>query len=106
MDRWLKLRGFETDTANDGAEAVQKCRCNSYELVTMDLEMPIMNGVEAIRVIKRDCPDTPIIVLTGFVNDLEKLHGVSVEGILTKPIRMYDLENAIREVLQRVCHHQ
>ncbi len=101
MDRWLKLRGFETDTANDGAEAVEKCRCKAYEIVTMDLEMPRMNGVEAIRVIKRDSPTTPIIVLTGFVNDVEKLHGVTVEGILTKPIRMHDLENAIREVIER-----
>lgn len=102
MDRWLRLRGFETDTATNGAEAVEKCRDRHYEIVTMDLEMPRMNGIEAIRVIKRDCPEIPIIVLTGFVNDLDKLHGLTVEGILIKPIRMHDLENAIRGVIERV----
>ena len=101
IDRWMRLRGFDTDTANDGAEAVEKCRCKQYEMVTMDIEMPIMNGVEAIRVLKRDCPDMPIIVLTGFVNELERLHGVRVEGVLVKPIRMHDLEKAIRDILAR-----
>jgi CheY-like chemotaxis protein len=95
------MRGFETDTANDGAEAVEKCRANRYEIVTMDLEMPRMNGIEAIRVIKRDCPDTPILILTGFVNDVEKLHGLTVQGVLTKPVRMHDLESVIREVIAR-----
>jgi two-component system OmpR family response regulator len=101
VDRWLQLRGFETDTANDGAEAVEKCRCNHYEIVTMDLEMPIMSGVEAIQVLKRDFPDLPILVLTGFVNDVERLHGVTVDGILTKPIRMHELESAIRKIIKR-----
>ncbi len=103
MERWLRLRGFEPDTAVDGAEAVEKCRCNHYEIAIMDIEMPRMNGIEAIRVIKRNRPDMPIIVLTGFVHDVEKLHDVVVEGILTKPIRMHELEDAIRGVLERVC---
>jgi len=101
MDRWLRLRGFETDLAADGAEAVAKCKTNPYEIVTMDLEMPRMNGIEAIRIIKRDHPGLPVIVLTGFVNDLEKLHGLTVDGILTKPIRMHQLEEAIRETIAK-----
>ena len=103
IERWLKLRGFEPDTAADGAEAVEKCRSCRYEAVVMDIEMPRMNGVEAIRLIKRDSPATPIIVLTGFVNDLERLRDVVVENILAKPIRMRDLEDAIRGVIARDC---
>ena len=103
MERWLKLRGFEVDTAADGAEAVEKCGGCAYETVIMDIEMPRMNGVEAIRIIKRDRHATPIIVLTGFVNDLERLHDVTVEDILTKPIRMHELENAIQGAIARNC---
>ena len=103
MDQWLRMRGFETDTANDGAEAVEKCRFNRYEIVTMDLEMPRMSGVEAIQLIKRDHPELPIIVLTGFANDVEKLHRVTVEAVLVKPIRMHELESAIRVIIDRPC---
>ncbi len=99
MERWMRLRGFDPDTAADGVEAVEKCRCNRYEIVVMDIEMPRMNGIEAIRRIKQDHMDLPIIILTGFVHDVERLHDITVEGILAKPIRMFELENAIRGVL-------
>jgi DNA-binding response OmpR family regulator len=101
MERWLQLRGFEPDTAADGAEAVEKCRCSPYKIVIMDIEMPKMNGIEAIRAIKQNHPGMPIIILTGFVHDVEKLHDVAVEGILAKPIRMLELETAIRGVIER-----
>jgi len=99
MERWLQLRGFDPDTAGDGVEAVEKCRNNHYDMVVMDIEMPRMNGIDAIRAIKQDRQDTRIIILTGFVHDVERLHDVMVEGVLAKPIRMMELENAIRGVL-------
>ncbi len=103
MDKWLRAHGFETDTAENGAEAVEKCRHNRYELVTMDLEMPQMSGVEAIQLIKRDNPDISIVVLTGFTSDVETFHSVTVQAVLVKPVRMQELEETIRGILERAC---
>ncbi len=103
MERWMRLRGFEPDTATDGMEAVEKCRLNRYEIIVMDVEMPRMDGIEAIQVIKREGCHAPIIVLTGFVHDLERLRGISVEVVLAKPIRMQELENAIRNIIATAC---
>ena len=99
MDRWFKVRGFDTDVAEDGVEAVEKCRNNYYDVVTMDLEMPRMNGIDAIRIIKQDVPNIPIIVLTGYARNADQLQNMGVERILTKPLRMMELEKEVRRIV-------
>lgn len=55
--RWLTLRGFRVETAEDGQMAVDMCREHRYDLVTMDLEMPRLSGHEAIQAIRGFAPD-------------------------------------------------
>jgi DNA-binding NarL/FixJ family response regulator len=55
--------------ASDGAEAVEMALAKKPDLVLMDLKMPIMNGVEAIREIKAKCPDVKVLVLTTYGSD-------------------------------------
>ncbi len=52
--------------AKDGGEAVEKCRELRPDLVLMDVEMPVMDGLEATRRIKRELPRTPVLVLTAY----------------------------------------
>lgn len=102
MERWFVRRGFIVSVACDGVEAVQQCRTGTFDLVTMDLEMPRMNGVEAIRVIKRENPEIPVIVVTGYAHGAEALRGETIEAVLAKPLRMAEIEAAVRAVLDRV----
>lgn len=51
------------DTAKNGAEAVRKTKELAPDIVTMDVEMPLMNGLEALRTIMRECP-TPVVMLS------------------------------------------
>jgi len=99
LGRWFYIRGFQVDEAADGVEAVQKCRQTSYDIVTMDLEMPRMNGLAAIDAIGTICPGTPVIILTGFLQEVEIGPECRAARILTKPIRLQELEKHVREVL-------
>ncbi|HHI03092.1 MAG: response regulator [Candidatus Zixiibacteriota bacterium] len=88
----------EVDLAENGADAVSKVENSNYDLVTMDLIMPEMAGVEAVSRIKNIRPHLPVIVITG--NATERLvNQVGVKGassILYKPVL---LDNFIDEVV-------
>ena len=88
----------EVDLAVNGADAVSKVENSNYDLVTMDLIMPEMAGVEAVSRIKNIRPHLPVIVITG--NATERLvNQAGVKGassILYKPVL---LNNFIDEVI-------
>lgn len=88
----------EVDMAENGADAIEKVKNSCYDLVTMDLIMPEMAGVEAVAKIKDINPHLPVIVITG--NATEKLvtqAGVKgASSVLYKPVL---LENFIEEVV-------
>jgi len=104
LERWFTLRGFAVDLAIDGVEAVEKCSQQRYDVITMDLEMPRMNGLEAISVIRRSCPDIPIVVLSGFARDTEEVLGSGASKVLSKPLRLRELEDEVQELLSSRRH--
>lgn len=60
----LDGKGYTFDSAYDGAEAVEKSTSNEYDLIFMDIEMPKMTGLEALKAIRSLDSDTPIIMVT------------------------------------------
>ena len=99
MARWFTLRGFEVDKAEDGLVAIEKCAQTDFDIITMDLEMPRLSGVEAIERIRQVNPHVPIIVLTGYPNEAEEVLELGAAKVLTKPLRLKDLEEEVRALL-------
>ncbi|MCT4598380.1 MAG: response regulator transcription factor [Vallitalea sp.] len=84
----------------NGEEAVNKCKCCNIDVVLMDIRMPIMNGVEATKLILENNKDIKVIILTTF-NDDEYIfdslkYGAS--GYLLKDAMPREISNAIRTV--------
>jgi len=88
--------------AKNGMEAYEQTEIHHPQVVLMDIRMPEMNGVEATRQIKRDFPETAVLVLTTFDDDESILgaitHGAS--GYLLKDISGVKLAEAIRDTVQ------
>jgi NarL family two-component system response regulator LiaR len=86
------------DEVGDGELAYNRCRETPIDVVLMDMIMPHMSGIEATKLIRKECPDTQVIALTSF-NDEESvqqaLHAGAI-GYLMKDISGDDLANAIR----------
>jgi DNA-binding NtrC family response regulator len=88
---------FEVDLAADGQEALVKLKENDYDLVTLDLIMPEMSGLDALAEIKKASPRVPVMVITGNATD-KVVNQAGVMGacrVMYKPIQ---LENFIAEV--------
>jgi CheY-like chemotaxis protein len=90
--------GHLFEIANDGHEAVVKLREKKFDLILMDIQMPVMDGFEAARIIRNDMKvTTPIIALTArvFKEDEEKCRVVGMNDFLTKPVETKTLAEKI-----------
>jgi len=66
---WLESKGYAVVTANNGEESLKKTKEENPDLIFMDLRMPVMDGVEAIKRIREFNQEVPIIVISAFVED-------------------------------------
>lgn len=85
----LTLNGYEVLHAADGQEALAQAFATLPAAVVMDVEMPVMNGLDATRALKADgrTDSVPIVVVTGNSRpeQLERLHGTGCDAVLRKP---------------------
>lgn len=95
------LRAFDelelVGEAGSGEEAVRKCLELAPDVILMDLMMPGMNGAEATRLVRQQCPDTQVIALTSFKEDdlMQKTLQAGAIGYLFKNVSADDLFKAI-----------
>lgn len=96
--------GCLTDEVGDGQAAVQACRQHRYDVVLMDCELPVMDGIEATRAIRTDeqgHPDVPIVALTANAMQAHVRHclGAGMSGFLAKPYTRQQLAAALHAAL-------
>jgi len=98
---YLAADGLRVETAADGFEGLRKFREAKFDLVLVDRAMPEMNGDQLVDAIKHSKPETPVILVTGFTDVVERQgNGRSVADlILRKPFSRPLLHEAIQKVL-------
>lgn len=99
--------GFNCDIASNGKIAIEKLRLKQYDIILMDLQMPVMNGFETTEYIRKTLnSNVPILALTADVTtvDLAKCKDVGMNDYVSKPVDERLLYSKIIRILKKVDH--
>ena len=98
----LKREGLSVAQAGDGQQALEHARANPLDLILMDLEMPVMDGLESIRAIRALGSARPlrIVGLSAHADDSvrERCIAAGADAYLVKPVRMADLQRILTQL--------
>ncbi len=114
VQRMLQVAGYDTVCANNGAEALNLLKLQQFQLVLMDIQMPVMGGLEAVHELRTKANyernvEVPVIALTAYAmqGDREQFLEAGINHYLPKPIDMDELLDTVKEYLDTsVNYHQ
>jgi len=103
----LQAEGCDVDVAVNGIEGVEKSENGDFDLILMDISMPMMDGIEATRIIRKgggNSASTPIIGLTAHAlpHELESLTQAGMQDCLIKPLRKRNLQELLRSFIEEI----
>ncbi|MEA5026410.1 MAG: response regulator transcription factor [Erysipelotrichaceae bacterium] len=103
IKKYADYEGHTSTFAHDGRKAVELCEENTYDLIIMDVMMPIMNGFDAVDEIRK-FTSTPVIMLTARGEEYDKIHGfdIGIDDYVVKPFSVKELMMRIQAILNRV----
>jgi DNA-binding response OmpR family regulator len=99
----LEASGYSITTAGDGDEALEWLEKESVELVLLDLQMPILSGMDVLERLRKEGHDVPVVIITAHGNVPNAVQAMKLGAIdfLTKPISPEILRAVVAEVLAR-----
>ncbi len=97
LGRTLRLEGYDVALASNGQEALNSLRGNSFDLVLLDLDMPVVNGWEVLSQIITISPSLPVIIITGCSIQEGLLTQKGAKAVLEKPLDL----NLVLEVMEK-----
>ena len=95
----LKLEGYEIVTASDGKEALERVQEQLPDIIIMDINMPKMDGIEAMGRILSKKKEIPIIINTAYSNYKDNFMSWAADAYIVKSSDLSELKNAFKEVL-------
>lgn len=103
MKKLLERYGFEVTLTANGKETVRLAMRKEFDLILMDMEMPIMNGYQAVGILRKQQIKTPIIALTAnaLQGDREKCLAAGCDDYLSKPVKAEELAQILEKYLSR-----
>ncbi|HHC09580.1 MAG TPA: response regulator transcription factor [Actinobacteria bacterium] len=103
VERALRYEGYLVETAADGARAVDLVEADPPDVVVLDLMMPVLDGLEACRLLRARGHDVPILVLTALADVGDRVAGLDAgaDDYLVKPFALEELLARIRALLRR-----
>lgn len=98
---FLKFSGYEGIGAPDGQKALEMVLADSPDMIITDIHMPLMNGFQLLRAVKRLNADTPVIFITGFAHFRRFFADKTAraDGFLEKPFSLESIDGLVKKYL-------
>ena len=103
LERALRLEGYEVASVADGQEALVSLAGRSVDAVVLDVLMPVLDGLETCRTLRRQGDDTPVLMLTARHDVSDRVAGLDAgaDDYLVKPFALDELLARLRALLRR-----
>jgi DNA-binding NtrC family response regulator len=97
----LEKEGYITDTAADGAEALEKVKAEPYDLILTDLMMPNMDGLELLEKVQKEHPGLPVIIITAYASVSTAVEAIKkgAYDYVPKPFNPGELQITVHKAL-------
>ncbi len=96
----LTSSGFEVTTAGDGHQALTLVETHDFDLVLLDLEMPVMNGREFYREFRQRNANTPVVIISAYGADVGQRE-LGAQGSINKPFDPVNVQRIIESILNQ-----
>jgi signal transduction histidine kinase len=101
-DKILREDGYFVSIAQGGGEGLERARKEEFDLVLVDLKMPDIDGMEVVEILKREQPDTTVIIMTGYSTVPSAVKGIKLGAAdyISKPFTPEEMSTAVKKALQ------
>ncbi|MHB8110844.1 MAG: response regulator [Syntrophorhabdaceae bacterium] len=97
----LEEEGYEVDTASNGLEALEKIKASEFDVIVLDIKMPVMDGIQALNAIKNINKDQPVILCSAYGEFKQDLSSWVSDGYVVKSADTRELKETIKGILDR-----
>lgn len=96
----LEKEGYEVETFTDSQQAMERLEGKQFDIVVTDLKMANIDGMELLRRVKENWPQTRVIIISGFatVNVTREAFQAGVQDVIAKPFKIGQLKELIKRV--------
>jgi len=103
LEIMLQKDGYAIDTAADGSEAIDKIEENLFDLAIVDIQMPVLNGIEVLKKINEKSPDTTVIMITAYASHETAIEAMKLGAYdyITKPFKIDEIKLVIKKALDK-----
>jgi DNA-binding response OmpR family regulator len=100
----LRDLGHGVDVVHDGGKGYQAARTGRYDLIVLDLMLPVLDGLDVLRSLRTERVDTPVLMLTARSTEIDRVLGLELgaDDYLTKPFSILELQARVKAILRRI----
>ncbi len=97
--KWASIKGLNAKFASDGTEVLELVKKEHFDLIVMDIDMPILDGITTAKKLRDLNPSIKVVILTGLPTKPEQDLPQNIVDILMKPISLSELTNKLLNIL-------